>query len=105
MGALAAVAVIVGLSVLIAHAVQQSKSSPPAVATAPALDADWGSKTSNAAARKLVQLPAPGSPAAVELLARNDTPAWLSGLYTYHRYGAAADTSAVAVVEGMSSCS
>ncbi|WIA36432.1 hypothetical protein OEZ86_007741 [Tetradesmus obliquus] len=85
LGALAAVAVIVGLSVLIAHAVQQSKSSPPAVATAPALDADWGSKTSNAAARKLVQLPAPGSPAAVELLARNDTPAWLSGLYTYHR--------------------
>uniref|UniRef100_A0A383V5X5 Peptidase M43 pregnancy-associated plasma-A domain-containing protein n=1 Tax=Tetradesmus obliquus TaxID=3088 RepID=A0A383V5X5_TETOB len=85
LGALAAVAVIVGLSVLIAHAVQRSKSSPPAVATAPALDADWGSKTSNAAARKLVQLPAPGSPAAVELLARNDTPAWLSGLYTYHR--------------------
>jgi hypothetical protein len=83
-GALAAVAAIAGLSVLIAHAVKQSRSSSPAVATAH--DGDWGSRTSSAAAgRHLVQLPSPGSPAAAELLARNDTPAWVSDLYGYHR--------------------
>jgi hypothetical protein len=84
--AVLAAAVIAGLSVLIAHAVQQSKSTSPAAAAAN--DADWGSRASAAAVgRQLVQLPAPGSPAAAELLARNDTPAWITGLYTYHRYG------------------
>jgi hypothetical protein len=83
-GALVAVAAIAGLSVLIVHAVKQSRSGSPAVAATH--DADWGSRTSSAAAgRQLVQLPPPDSPAAVELLARNDTPAWVSDLYSYHR--------------------
>lgn len=86
MGALAAVAVIAGLAALIAHSVQQSKNRLPAVATAAARDADWGSRSFNAAARELelVQLPAPGSPAADTLLSSNDTPTWVSELYTYH---------------------